>query len=82
MSVAEHEKLKQVQPKSQVIGDFLVWCGTKGMILAEYDDKDYWDRMWPVRKSKETLLAEYFDIDLKKLENEKQAILTTLQVVQ
>lgn len=65
------KKLKAVHGQSQAIGEFLEWLGTKGILLATYEQ----DYLYPIRKNTETLLAEYFKINLKKLEQEKRAIL-------
>lgn len=71
----EHDKLKAVEKESQFLGGFLEWANEEGMFLAEYDD----DIMRTVRKSTNTLLAEYLDIDLVKLEKEKQGMLAEIR---
>ena len=68
----ELDKMKAVQAESQTIGAFLDAISQKEMILAEYDDKD---RLFPVHKSIEQILADYFEIDLVKVEKERCAIL-------
>lgn len=36
-------------------------------------------RLWPYRKQTEDLLAEFFDIDLKKVEKERRALLAAIK---
>lgn len=71
----EHDKLKEVQPLSQAIGEFLEWCAQEGreMVLAEWVNDGSW--MLPASTSTEKLLAQFFQIDLDKIEAEKQQML-------
>lgn len=83
MNYPEHEKLKKVQKESQAVGEFLEWLrGEKGYEIArwnrdDFDEED--DRLVPVHISIEKLLAEFFNIDTNKLEEEKRAMLAQLQ---
>lgn len=64
----EHEKMRLVSDKSQIIGEFLdhmPWT------LAEWEG----DNLVPVWKTINQLLAEYFGIDLELIEQEKQQML-------
>lgn len=74
----ELDKMKAVQSESQIIGRFIEEMSGRspGMILAAYDDRD---RLWPVTHSIEKILAEYFDIDLVKVEKERRAILESIR---
>lgn len=47
----------------------------------EYEEsrRQYEDRLFPVRRQIEQLLAEYFEIDLDKVEAEKRTILDALR---
>lgn len=68
----ELNKMKAVQVKSQAIGEFLdLFCREKGYVLCVLSG----DRYFLVGKSIEKLLAEHFEIDLKKVEQERRAIL-------
>jgi hypothetical protein len=69
----EHERLKAIKDKSQAIGEFLEWLDSHPSItLCDIDSNhDY----FPTHVTNNTLLAEYFGIDLAKLENEKQLML-------
>lgn len=75
----EHEKLSAISDKSQAIYDFLMWCAEeKGAELATWAEEGL-DRMWPLNTAKRELLAEYFGIDLNKLEDEKRAMLDEMR---
>ncbi len=67
----EHERMKAVKGESQVIGSFLEWLQDKGIELHLFKDDD----CAPVRKSIEQILAEYFEISLKKVEKEKRKMI-------
>ncbi|MDA4133857.1 MAG: hypothetical protein OK454_12150 [Thaumarchaeota archaeon] len=68
----EHEKLKGVQEESQAIGEFLD--------LGPYTLCEHYTIHWiPVRKSIPEILADYFEIDLKKIEAEKRAMLDEMR---
>lgn len=77
----EHKKLTAVHERSQAIGEFLDWCvSEKGYQLAEWDDSREIDhRMMPIIVPVEKLLAEFFGIDLQKLEAEKRAMLEEMR---
>lgn len=85
VEIPEHDKIKRVQDSSQAIGAFLDWLtNSKHFVIAKWeksvnDDDEEVETLEPARFGQygmiETLLAEYFDIDLKKMEMEKQAIL-------
>jgi len=87
MSYPEHEKLNKVKDTSQSIGEFLEWMkGTKHFWICQVvdvepeDDEDYAgqdrrEEFAPAYEGTEKLLAEYFNIDLKKLEAEKEQML-------
>ena len=71
----ECEKLRAVSDKSQVVGEFLDWLSCdKGVILGEYKG----ERLGEFYYNTENLLAEFFKIDLKKIEEERREILKSL----
>lgn len=74
----EHEKMAKVIDQSQVIGAFLDAMSEKGIELCEYSEGDG-GMMFPVRKSIEQILADYFEINLKKIEAEKRAMLESIR---
>ena len=73
MNLPEHEKLQDIQPQSQTCGELIEWLGEQGIFLCKFNR---FDRLDPINDSTERLLARYFGIDLKVLEDEKVAILT------
>lgn len=69
----EHEKLKAIQDESQAIGQFLDVLAHQGLFLASYTLVSEYPV--PTRKSTQQILADYFEIDLVKLEKEKEKML-------
>lgn len=69
IATPELDKMLEVKPQSQVIGEFLDWLqNTKHYSICELIDED--DRYVSIMKSIEQLLAEYFGIDLNEVERE------------
>lgn len=79
----EHEKLQNVKEESQFVGSFLDWAQSQGYFLAmrmdNEDDDGPAEMTVKVPKRIEELLAEYHDIDLKKLEEEKRHMLDQIR---
>ncbi len=76
----EHYKLSKVSKVSQEIGSFMDWLDNdKQYHLAQFNKEINEHRLSPVHFDINNLLAEYFDIDLKKLEKEKSEILNSLK---
>lgn len=74
----ELDKMKDVQPQSQIIGQFLDWLfHEKHRTIAEIPDG--MEKWQPVGGSIESILAEYFEIDVSKVENERRAILESIR---
>lgn len=95
--MTECERMVAVKDKSQAIGQFLEWLQEeKGVHLAEYhrhtraclDHEAHLvcglleDHSVRWSYSIERLLAEYFNIDLDKVEQEKQAMLEEIRNAQ
>lgn len=74
----EHEKLKAVMGKSQCCGEFLEHLFSKGYYLAKYRNES----LVAENRRIEDLLAEFFEIDLKKLEEEKLAMVEECRAMQ
>ncbi len=72
----EHEKMLAVKEESQAIGEFLEYSG---YVLMKHDH-GYGGEIVPapVMDSIEVILAEYFDIDLTKIEAERRQMLEAL----
>ncbi len=80
----ECEKMVAVTEKSHAIGEFVDWLNDeKGIhlrIYVELDDDGTTRSRWVAQpQPMENLLAEYFGIDLKKVESERRAILEAIQ---
>jgi len=71
----ELDRLSAISEKSHIIGGFLEWLCEDHTICVWDEPGEY----FPTHKSIEKLLAEYFNIDLKKVEKEKSALLDTLR---
>ena len=71
------DKLHAVKAQSQPIGEFLEWLqAEKDIVLCRYTETDF---CLPVRQGIESLLAEFFEIDLEQAEREKQLLLANLR---
>lgn len=77
----ECEKMQKVQKESQIIGEFLEWLGSEKEYsickFCEYENRE--GSYYPVQLDKEQLLAEFFEVDLNKVEEERRAILEGLR---
>lgn len=72
----EHDKLKNVQEQSQWLGGFLEFLQRKRYSICQISKDEHGDeRLYYVGKSIEAWLADFFEIDLKKIDAEKKAIL-------
>jgi len=69
--------------KNCLLSNFLDWLQENQYLIAEYipfDDKRFDNlELLPISISKEQLLAKYFDIDLHKIEDERRALLESIQ---
>jgi len=74
----ELDKMMAIKDKSQVLGEFLDWLDseTEYCIATRCRDMDCLVR---AHVSIEQLLADFFGIDLNKVEEEKRAILDGLR---
>lgn len=82
MEYPEHEKLSKIKDKSQIIGTFIDWLNNKKEIhLSRWMRKKgyIWERLIYIDEDIETLIAEFFKIDLKILEKEKIQILEKIR---
>ena len=76
----EHEKLSEVSDKSQAIGEFIDWLEyEKGIHLGFYPDGQ--EPMQAVFMNIRDLLADFFEIDLDKIDLEKDAMLEAMRKV-
>ena len=77
----EHTKLEKINDKSQACGEFIDWLYTKhgiNICCADYEDGSGGE--WRlVLTNTQYLLAEFFGIDLEKIDTEKAAMLEQLR---
>lgn len=84
----ESDKMIAAREKSQAIGEFLEWLRKeKKVVLSVYskaEDEEAGlrhpqERLMPFYDNTEKMLADYFEIDLAAVEQEKRAILEALR---
>ena len=75
-----HEKLQKVKGNSQAIGEFCDWLNEQGVFFASYGE-DYLEGKYAYRVSMDiqNRLADFYDIDLVALEEEKRDMLRTIR---
>jgi len=69
----ELDKFSAAVPSMEVIRDFLDWCEQQNIELAGPAPSG--NRLWPMIEGREQMLARYFKINAKKLEQERRALL-------
>ena len=73
----EHDKMMAVSRESQAIGEFLDnGLREQGLVLAQRDERC--GRLYTATKGIQQILADYFEIDLTVVEQEKRAMLDAL----
>lgn len=78
LKITELQKINAVREKSQAIGEFLDWLSQKNYSICELRFKTKLkidEAYFPIHKSIEKWIAEYFDIDLEQAEKERVKIL-------
>ena len=71
------DRILEIQPQSQAIGEFLEWLKDEGCVLCTY--KGGREGYAPVHKTIDTLLHEFFEIDPMEEEREKRALLEEIR---
>ncbi len=85
MDTPECDKMITVAPDSQKIGEFIDWLHERAIFLASYPDpRTNWEdrhgtQLLPISTPIDQLLADYFKIDLVKVETERRAMLEQLR---
>lgn len=76
------EKMKEVREQSQIIGEFLDYMNQRDVVMCEPNTGDgqaHEACYLPTRRTTEQMLALFFEIDLVKAEEERQALLDSLR---
>ncbi len=73
----EHARLLLIKHESQAQANLLEWLAEQGLCIAERVGAD--EELFAVTESMQAMLARYHEIDLTKLEKEKQAMLDNLR---
>lgn len=73
----ELDKMKEARPKAQVLSEFIDWLDQNGMRICRPSESEWahggaYDA---IVETPEVLLAQYFGIDLTKVEEERRKIL-------
>lgn len=71
----QHEKLRAIKDETQAAYEFIDWLQDQGIFLAQHVEGEY----SPVGTSMRELLAQWKEIDLDALENEKQQMLVEIR---
>ena len=77
----EHEKLKALDGQNQIIGQFIEWLNDNRYVICEWqnlgdeDGRGY----YPMNRSNNSWIAQYFQIDPAKIEAEKRAMLAAIR---
>lgn len=84
MDYPEHEKLTAIQDKSQLLGEFLEWARSNDYDFCHrtiQEEGTPWERVEyrPSHKAVDKILAEFYEIDLKVLEEEKRQMLAAIR---
>ena len=78
MDYPEHERVKAIQREAQAINDFVDWLHEeKELSLYAWDEATA--TYCPAQDSVTDLIAEFFGIDCKKLDAEKQKMLDEIR---
>lgn len=75
----ELNKMRAVNKDSQKIGEFLEWLNEHEIILTREDEDASLCELFEISESNEQLLANYFEIDLAKCEQERSALLIAVR---
>ena len=67
-----------VSDESQIIGDFLESLFEKQMVICEWQWVGQNEKLVPINKSIEQILADHYEIDLNKVEKERRLLLASL----
>lgn len=77
----EHEKMKARKEEADALAPFLEWLQDQGYEICDWNDgRDEWHQAFSSSNQIEETMAAFFDIDLKKLAAEKDAMLAEIRM--
>jgi hypothetical protein len=79
MDYPEHDKLHKIQDQSQACGEFIDWLESQGLHLCEADPES--GRYWPTHRPLRGLLADFFGIDQRKIDAEKEQMIAAMRAL-
>lgn len=82
MDYPEHEKLKAHESEARTLSGFIDFIAEQGWELCKWDDNQYAPRPWPITERPEQIIGMFLEIDPKKLEAEKVAMLEEVRRTQ
>lgn len=77
MGYPEHEKLEGLDGSNQIVGDFIGWLGEQGYEICRWNEGRTY--CLPANVGRDQLIADHFEIDRDKLEQEKRQMLAALK---
>jgi len=78
MKTPECDKMVAVKDASRHISEFLEWLGSENIVLCKWYDEGEDDSnkgFYPLCRGNQYIVADFFKVDLKKVEEERRAIL-------
>ena len=78
MNYPQHDKLKALNGANQTIGDFIEWLGHHNMAVCKRHkptSDNEWQEYWPTFTRRDSLIAQFFEIDERELSREKDRML-------
>lgn len=77
----ECEKLSEHHAQMEIIREFLEWASENGMEFGRWEPRltgQVYDNFSPVNQSVDQYLAQYFEIDMAKVDEERRAMLASI----
>lgn len=71
-----HDKMKSLSVERDTVNDFIDWLSASGFWICELGEND---RFYPTMKGNGTIIANYFGIDLKAWDAEKDLLLEEIR---
>lgn len=76
----EHDKLLALDGRNIVVGEFLEWLGEKGYVICDWDPEAVpVEQYMPMHRTISSWIAEYFDINPARIEEEKRQMLVEIR---